>query len=244
MELVHQSLDQLHALLEREEKQGCLTSSNYSQDFSWPVGGENNFVFKQEIGVELGSPKKESVSFVFHTEKTEKIRNGRISIIGPELHECNEDKLDFGQIIMVGIQRKNPASDYHLFQKLEEIKYKVDLKGYMRRGVSQFLREWSRIGKSALDSGFNLRTLGQALIREYGNLPLVTSVEILLTTESRIVRELKPIAGKVMRLLQAAHKMEDDDLMDCDTCEYADLCQESDDLKNIREKELLNRSTP
>ncbi len=238
MEIYRQSINQLFNLLERERKQGNVITHAFSTDFSWPEGGERNFVFKQETAIELGPPKKESVSFLFQTGKEDRLKNGRISVIGPELGESEYKKHDFGLIILIDAELPDPWNDYRSFQNLEEIKYRVDLKGYMRRGVSQFLREWSRISREAVEAGFNLHVLGQALSREYGKLEMVRSVEVILSTDLTVVRELKAIVGKAFRFLRATHKMIDENEMDCDACEYSDICTESEDLKTIRKERL------
>lgn len=241
MDIYRQSLKQLFALLEGEKNRGAVTLHHDADRFNWPAGGERNFVFKQDIAFELGPPKKESVAFLFQVEATDSLDNGRISIIGPELGDYQEQRLDFGLIVLAEVESGNPWNDYRLFRSLEEVRYRIDLEGYMRRGVSQFLREWSRISREAMKSGFGFHTLGQALVQAYQDLDCVRSVEIVLTAVPRTVREMKAITGRAFRFLQAAHKMIDENLMDCNTCEFSDLCRESEDLKSIRNKQLKTR---
>ncbi len=241
MGLYDQPLEQIQYLLKQEDILSMTDYFHYTPEFNWPAGGEKNFVFKQDTAIELGPPGTESVSFLFWTNQLETINDGRITVLGPELSERKRPNLDFGQIVIVGIENRDPADEYLLFQQLEEVRYRLDLEGYMKRGVSQFLREWSRISREAMDKGFGLQTLGQGLIGEYRKQASVSSVEIILTSESRIVKALKPIAGKALRIFQAVHKMVDETLMDCETCDYTDLCKEVDELKKIRKRKLRDK---
>lgn len=209
----------------------CFTSD-------WPGGQGRDFVLKQDMAVELGSPRNDAVSFLVWDKNDTCVSDGDISVTGPDLKECSGKSIPFGMVILLGIKGAGHEDDYALFRELEDVKYRLDLKGYMRRGVSQFQREWSRISTEAIRNGFTFKTLGTALIDLFHTMDYVTAAEVIVTSSKSDVKELKVIAANVLRIIEAMNKMINEELMDCDSCAYADICNETTELKAIRDRKL------
>lgn len=206
---------------------------------SWPLGGGRNIVLSEDVGVELGNPRQESVSFVIWTESQNEGRDGIISLIGPDLQTSQGKSLPFGKVVIVGGKGFNEENSYDRYREIENIRYDIDLMGYMLRAVSQYQREWSRVSKEALREGFSLNVFGGALIDKFKEKDYINTVEVIFVTSSREdVKELKEVAKGVGRVVGAMNKMIEETSFDCKTCEYKDVCNEFTDLRKIRKVAL------
>ena len=195
----------------------------------------------EDVGVELGNPREESVSFVIWTETQNEARDGIISVIGPDLQVSQGESLPFGKVVIVGGKGFNEENSYDKHREMEGMRYDVDLKGYMLRAVSQYQREWSRVSNDALSSGFSFSILGGVLIDKFKEKDYIDAVEVIFVTSSREdVKELRGISKGVARVIGAMNKMIEEMSFDCSTCEYADVCTDVSELRKIRNKQSAN----
>ncbi|MDY7030562.1 MAG: hypothetical protein SVY10_01465 [Thermodesulfobacteriota bacterium] len=201
----------------------------------WPSGGDRNLVLSQDMAVELGSPNDESVSFLIWRDDDGRVHDRCISTVGPDLPESVNKHLPFGKVVMIAGRNFSADNAYTRYREMEGLRYDVNLQGYMMRAVSQYLREWSRVSREAIERGFSLRILGADLIDRYHALDYVTAVEIIFVTSSRDdVLTLKKIGAKSARIISAMNKMAEELSFDCDTCEYMDVCQDVGALRSMR----------
>jgi CO dehydrogenase/acetyl-CoA synthase beta subunit len=120
---------------------------------------------------------------------------------------------------------------------MELLRYDIHLKGYMMRGVSQYLREWSRVSKEAIKNGFSFKILGGAIIDAFSALTYVKSAEVIFITSCKAdVITMQSIANGVIRRISAINKMVEEMDFDCDTCEYTDVCGDVAELRTMRKK--------
>jgi len=208
----------------------------------WPKGGPRNIVLREDLGLELGSPEKESVSCLLWTEQPELVENGRITLVGPDFPESRGLSLPLGKVVLAGVQGFNEDNAYERHKDLDYLRYNLDLKGFMLRAVSQFMREWCRISTAALHDGFSARILGSALMELFTAQPYVKSVEVLyITSSSSDVLKLKEITAPAEKIIGAMNKMAMELDCDCADCDYQDVCDEATELKAMREKLMQKR---
>jgi len=208
----------------------------------WPKGGPRNIVLSEDLGLELGSPEKESVSCLLWTEQPGLVNDGRITLIGPDFPESRGKSLPLGKVVLAGVHGFNEDNAYDRHKDLEYLRYNLDLKGFMLRAVSQFMREWCRVSTEALRAGFNARILGAALMEEFASQEYVKSVEVLYITSSTAdVRKLKEITGPAEKIIGAMNKMAEEMDCDCADCDYQDVCDEATELKAMRERLMQKR---
>ena len=201
----------------------------------WPAAGNNNLVLSSDTGVELGSPKTAATSFLLWTDRPEAVRHGRISLIGPDIHQDRRPLSPFGKAVLVNVSGFDENNSYDRYREMELAKYDVRLAGYMMRAVSQYQREWSRISKAAVAGGFSLSVLGGALIHELMRKPYVNAVEILFVTAGvPEVLALKSIGDGVADIIGAMNKMAEEMRFDCSACEYQAVCDEVSELRSMR----------
>ncbi len=202
---------------------------------SWPPGRKGNVVLQADTAVELGNPQDESVAFHLWTTDLRLVRDGCITLIGPDVTESVGWHLPFGKAVLLGVGDICEENCVERYRELGLRRYDLNLAGYMLRAPSQVGREWSRVSRQAADGGFTLATLGGALIRLYKALPYVKSAEVLVVTSSPAdVRELSIIGSRAARQIGALNKMTTELVRECDACDFNDICSQVEDFRVSR----------
>jgi len=232
MELFEETLTGIRKYIEGKN---CQSWAIKEQRNVWPSGKGRNVVLSEDMALELGNPQMNSVSCLIWTRKLDLIRDGKINLIGPDIKDSPEKSLPFGKVVLLGVSGFDEESTYDKYKEMEAVRYSLDLKGYMIRAVSQYQREWSRISKEAVRSGFSFEILGGALREEYLKKDYIHAIEFLFVTSSAgDVGELQEITRNVGRTISALNKMLSEMDPDCDECEYNDVCDEVGELKSMR----------
>jgi len=235
MRLFEEIIGELRSFQEEVQHSSTFREYRADPDSVWPRANRGSIVMKSDTAVELGSPKDESVSFLVWTEDAWLVKDGVISLIGPEVAESMQHNLPFGKVVILGVNGFNEENCYERHREIELLRFDVNLEGYMMRAASQYMREWSRISTNALEKGFSLKTMGSGLIEMYRSLDYVRAAEILfITSSSEEVRKLKDIGERSNKIIGAMNKMAVELSLDCSTCEYNEVCAEVSGLRSLR----------
>lgn len=203
-------------------------------NYSWPEAGARDIVLKSDTALELGSPQDESVSFLVWTNDPSLVNDAEISLLGPDVGEAKTGRLPFGRVILVCGDTFNETNCYDRFREMDLRRYDVSLKGYMMRAASQYMREWSRISREAVNKGFSFSLLGRALIQKLKELDYVNSVEMIFVTSSaEDVRGLKKTGERLIQYVNAMGKMTIDEDFNCEACNFQDVCDEAEELRDM-----------
>jgi CO dehydrogenase/acetyl-CoA synthase beta subunit len=204
---------------------------------SWPAGGSRNLVLKEDMGLELGNPEQDSLSCLLWTEDLASVADGRITLVGPDFPESLGKSLPFGKVVLAGVEGFTGDNAYDRHKELDFLRYDLDLRGFMMRAVSQYMREWCRIGRDALLQGFSARVMGSALMALYRRVPHVKAVEVILFTSGPDdVDRLREITSPAEKIIAAMNKMAAEMDFECGTCDYREVCDEADGLKSMRDR--------
>ena len=204
---------------------------------SWPAGGGRNIVLKDDLGLELGSPQKESLSCLLWTHDLSAIGDGRVTLVGPDFPESRGMSLPFGKVVLAGVEGFTADNAYDRHKDLDFLRYGIDLKGFMLRSASQYRREWCRVGTAALRDGFSARHLGSALIGLLRTKPYLKAAEVIyLTSSPADVAGLREITAPAERVIGAMNKMAGEMDFDCETCDYQPVCDDASALRAMRER--------
>ena len=231
-------LDQVKTMLNAEDIRGKTKVYTFNENRTWPRT-ERQIILNDETAVELGHPSTESVSFLIWTESADKIKDNNITIIGPDLDQTNAERIPYGKIVLVKTTGFDKDNAYKRFEKMDHLKFKSELEGFMLRSVPQDYKEWSRVSKKAIKSGFNLKVLGGELIRDLKTLDFVEAVEIIFITSSKEdVARFKPIGEIVSKATMAMNRMFEDLEFDCEHCTFREVCDEIDGMKGMHKKAM------
>ena len=211
MKLFDDTVEKLIDFIKKNQELGRSIEHYAQYPVAWSKASTKDIVLGSDVGVELGHPKEESVSFLIWTDKKDLIKDDRITIIGPDVFESKGKSLSFGKVTMVCVKGFNEENAYERHQEMDLIRHKLSLKGYMTRAISQYMREWSRISKEAVDNGFSFTILGSSLMEQLKQMEFVTSTETLFVTAAKAdVTYLKTIGDRVERSIKAITKMSEE----------------------------------
>ncbi len=233
--LLDSYIDAVSALIENDWK-GRGREIPFDANICWPADS-GRILLSSDTAVELGSPRTESSSFFLCTSDHEKIQDGKITLIGPDLNETDSRQLPFGKVVLLAGHDFTEDNFFDRYQELNRLRFRLSLYGYMMRAVLQENKEWSRVGKDALRKGFSFRVLGSELIRAMKSLDYIDRASVIFVTASEEdVRKLKPIGDKANKVMRAMNKVFEKIDCDCASCDYSDVCSEVEGLKKLHEK--------
>ena len=241
MQLFDNHIGQIRSFLERYQAAGRTAMYTHTPSTDWPASRRQNLVLAGDTGVELGHPNDLSSAFLLWTKDPAQVVDRRITVVGPDLPKLKDQQVSFGKIVIAAGKDFDEENSFERYRQMELLRYDLDLKGYMMRGVSQHQREWSRVSREALDNGFSFKILGGALLDQFIQLPYIAAAEAVFITESRqAVSEIQAIAEETVKIIGAMNKMAEELSFDCRTCEYSDVCNDVAELRSMR-KAFKNR---
>lgn len=206
------------------------------------VGSNANpgIVLRSDTFLELGNPEAGSCAALLWTDRPSLIRDGRITLFGPDIPESSGASLPFGQILMLageGLERE----DHETLQQAQHVADRIE--GYMVRSASQSL--WSRISKDAAAKGFDFETLGRALMDLVKTgAPAISAAEVLFVTTSKedieqldgIVSGVKEVGRNIIKETWKARGYDLDCDLDCASCNDQEVCDEIREVIVARRK--------
>ena len=240
MELFDATIRLIHDFVSNRDHKTTWTAQT---EPVWPKGGNRNIVLKEDMGLEMGSPETQSLSCILWTDKPELVHDKCISLVGPDISGSRGQSLPFAKIVLAAVSGFDEENTYENYRDMELIRYDLDLKGYMLRAVSQFRREWSRISTEAINKGLSFEILGSALMKMFREKSYINALEIIfVTSNEEDVRILRDITTDSTRMIEAMNKMAREADLECDECEYQDVCDDAGELKKMREAKMKKAS--
>ena len=212
-------------------------------------GANPGIILRSDTFAELGNPEAGSCALVLWTDDPALVRDGTITVIGPDISESEGASLPFGQVLLVGGHELSVEEH----QSLSQAQYVADqIEGYMIKSSSRNL--WGRVSKEVAAKGFRFEVLGQALMSIYKSTsPKVEAVELVfVTSDKNDVLRLGEIAGEVQEvsteIVKEHWKARGYDLdcdLDCKSCSEKVVCDDirkviSDRARKQRESEREN----
>jgi CO dehydrogenase/acetyl-CoA synthase beta subunit len=246
-------LEQVHGYVEgMRAKYGLLGEMQCPAVVSEALGGlpvrvgpraSSGIIFKEDTFVELGSPNTASCAFVLWSDNPALIRDGRITLVGPDIGESQGQSLPFAQVLMLGGRALQEEEQ----EALDRSQYVFDqIEGYMLRSVPQ--RMWSRVSREAVEKGFGFETLGRALMGICKTqLPKVEAMEILFVTSCKEdVTLLENIAAQVTKISREIRRSglvrRLDGTYECTMGYHCDACSDKPVCDDIRELVALRKT--
>jgi CO dehydrogenase/acetyl-CoA synthase beta subunit len=201
--------------------------------------GNSYIVLEEDTAVELGAPRKDSVSMAMWTSATGTLA-GRLWTYGRDFSGLINKSVSFLQIILLEFEEASKAveSDIGLIKNLIN-----KIPGFMTR--SRAGKIWIRIDKKLIEKGFSLYSLGQCLYKAYTDaihdiksmdIVLITDADDLINKFKQVSEDAKVIAGDNTKFKWISDGVVSCEELNCDTCEEKTAC---DTIKEI----LIKRKT-
>jgi CO dehydrogenase/acetyl-CoA synthase beta subunit len=209
----------------------------------------SGIILRGDTFIELGNPDIGSSAFILWTDNTTLIRDGSITLIGPDIPESAGASLPFGQVLMVG--GTGIGKEEHAL--LEANQYIADqIEGYMIKSIPQHM--WSRVSLDAAGKGFNFEILGRALMAIYRSaVPKIEAMEVMFVTSSKedllpldnIGEQIREISSNITKETWKAkgYDIECIQLWDCESCPDSSVCDEIKGMVTVRKKTTKKQKT-
>lgn len=223
-------------------------TSKYLEGFQIGVklGSYKEIILQEETKLELGGINRKSFSLVYPIDKPnfkEFLKNGAITLIGPEIKDISTPSIDFGMIILIGgseITEKD-LEDLKRFNFISN-----GIEGFLIRSIPR--RFWCRISSELLEKDFSFQILGNAIFylykQKFGS--MIESMELFfVNSHSEIIDEYIRITSKIREQNNKrwAEKIEEwrkridcDYDWGCEICPYQELCYDIKQVLVEREK--------
>jgi hypothetical protein len=246
------TIQALRKWFEQKDREKCARKFYLSTDsdsyLTSPAETRENsastIILREDTHVELGHPSAGSCSLCAATSNHSLIRNGALTLVGPDIPEVAEKLLPFAQIVIASC--KGDAGAISL--AMDNIVHTASQgEGYMLRSVPN--RVWARVSKDAARSGFSLKGLGarlhSALLAEISD---ITGIEIFFVTSSRVdvlaLEQLVQPALEKLGKLQTYERLPDGTYqcttgLDCTECSEKTVCDNIREVITIRKGDRL-----
>jgi CO dehydrogenase/acetyl-CoA synthase beta subunit len=214
-----------------------------------PEAGQG-VVLRGETFAELGSPDAGSCAFPLWTASPDHVKDGRITLIGPDIPESQGSSLPFGQVLIVGGEKLGDKEH----EALDQSQYVADrIEGYMIKSTPG--RMWCRISNDAAGKGLDFETLGRALMAIFkSEVPQVQAMEVVFVTSGKkdverlgeIAEQVKKIGRDIVRetwLAKGYDILECTQSWDCGTCNDKSVCDEIREVVQVTKKKKTGKTT-
>lgn len=157
---------------------------------------EGERIRKKDMYVELGGPKVDYKFELVRVKKPEEVEDGKISVIGPDLHELEEGgSYPFGIYIEVAGSKLEEDLEGVIERRIHE--YTNYIEGVMH--LNQRYDIWIRVSKKSFKKGLrSFEIIGKVLQRLYkSELPIIEKIQTTFITDPDKVKEMWQEAMKV-----------------------------------------------
>lgn len=213
-------------------------------------GASSGLVLRGDTFAELGSPEAGSCAFPLWTNNMSMVKDGSLTLVGPDIPESRGASLPFAQIVVAA--GKELSEKQH--SVLDECQYVSDqIEGYMVRSTPG--RMWTRISNSAAERGFGFEALGKALMAIYkSQIPQIEAMEVVFVTSSKedvqqlteIAEQVKKISKDIVRetwLARGYDILECTLGWDCGSCPDKPVCDDIKTVLRVRKKKSTKAKT-
>jgi len=179
-------IQKLRDFLEQEQKSGKTLFSYRCESnqinlvtnskLKIELNNHKEIILEEETGLELGGMNRKSFSIIFPISDAQLVEHGKITLLGKETNTIVETSIDFGMMILIGIDN---GTDKEIDELIHLNFISNGIEGFSIRTIPR--RFWCRISTSALKKGFSFEFLGKAIISLYQQKfkGLIKSIEVI-----------------------------------------------------------------
>ena len=220
-------------------KQKNFQSYFKSKKISVDLDSYKDIILQEETALELGGVDKKSFSLIYPHHILDFIKDGQITLIGPDLDSIKEDAIDFGLLMFIGFKKINKKE----FDNLRHFSFISNgIQGFMIRTIPR--RFWCRISSDVKDK-FSLELLGNAIFYLYKQKfkDLIEDMElVMISSKPELIEELIAMTSEIRdhinskwqeKIEEWKKRIDCDYDWECNECPYFDTCE---DLKEVLEE--------
>lgn len=207
------------------------------------LDSSKEIILQEETGLELGGANKKSFSLIYPTDLIDIIRDGKITLIGPEIKDIKALNIDYGILILIGFKKITEKE----FENLKQFNFISNgIEGFMIRTIPR--KFWCRINTAVLKKKFSFEFFGNAIMYLYQQKfnDLIKSIEVIMINSDpdlidklvEITSELREESDKKWKeKIETWKKRAGCDYdWDCQECPYTETCDEVKNVLDAREK--------
>ena len=126
------------------------------------LGAYKEVILQEETGLELGGMNKKSFLLIYPIKENNLIKDGNITIIGPEINSLHESSVNFGILLLINVK----SGSNEQLKGLSSFTFISDsIEGFSIRSIPR--KFWSRISRDILKKGFSIHFLANAILYLY-----------------------------------------------------------------------------
>jgi len=182
---------------------------------------EGERIRKADMFVELGGPDKSGFELVQYESDQEKVKDGEVTLIGPDLEEMEEGS-QHAYAMIYKVYGEKIDKDLEPVIERRNHMYQSYIQGYMH--LNQRDEIWVRISKGAIKRGLkSLKQIGKATIMLFkSELPFIEKMEALYIIGEDVKKRLGEVEKIYKERDERIRTLHDEDV---DTFYQCTLCQ-------------------
>ena len=183
---------------------------------------EGERVRKAGMYVELGGQAKPGFELVLFEPDPAKIKDGEVSLIGPDLKEMEEGG-NYAYAMIYRVYGEQIEKDLEAVIERRNHEYQSYIQGYMH--LNQRAEIWVRISKEAVKKGLeSLKQIGKATIMLFkAELPFIEKMEVTFITDEEEVKRRLEEANEIYEArdvkTRGLHDEDVDEFYQCTLCQ-------------------------
>ncbi|MFX0059415.1 MAG: hypothetical protein ACFE85_16220 [Candidatus Hodarchaeota archaeon] len=212
---------------------------NFFKKFNISVELDRNkeIILQEDTELELGGINRNSFSIIYIVDDSKLIKDGNITLLGPEINEIQESSVDFGIFILIA-PNESPAKEIDKFNHLNFVSNSIE--GFMIRTIPR--RFWCRINSQVIKRKISFEFLGNAIIylykQKFGN--IIKSIEIfIINSYPNSIKDFIKLSSDITERSRERWKNKIEEWkkrIDCDydwACKICPYQEECYDIKKI-----------
>lgn len=205
-----------------------------------------DIILQEETKLELGGINRKSFSLVYPISNSnfkEYLKNGTITLIGPEIKDISESSVDFGMIIFIGGKESTEKN----LDSLKQYNFISNgIEGFLIRSIPR--KFWCRISSNIIQKNFSFQFLGNAILYLYEQKfqNLIESMEIIFINSYpdiiddfiRIISKIREQINKrwIEKIENWKKRIDCEYDWGCEICPYQEECYDIKQVLVEREK--------
>ncbi len=183
---------------------------------------EGERVRKGNMYAELGGQDKPGFELVLFEPDSEKVKDGEVKLIGPDIGEMEEGS-NYAYAMIYTVCGEQIEKDLEAVIERRNHEYQSYIQGYMH--LNQRSEVWVRISKDAVKKGLkSLKQIGKATIKLFkAELPFIEKMEATFITDEAEVEKRLEEANKIYETrdmrTRGLHDEDVDEFYQCTLCQ-------------------------